>query len=1197
MPNIPELKVGNTIYDLHDKRVDDLKSELGKTLKLADLTYQRGYYREQDGAHVNAGTFICSVDYVDTSENKLLEIYNGVETATAIFLTKYNGDTFVSNNTFTGEENMKYIRYVVPNNITKVYVNILSSGAQIQPASASNTVVVTKALEDDLYELRKQMVSRFSGKKVSIIGDSIDTFDQIGYKLDGYNMYYPALGVTDVDMTWWKKVIDNSGMELDVNASWSGSCVTNARYDQTYNGRHYPDFYDRVSLLGNPDIIFVTLGTNDSSDNVPLGEYDFDTTYTDLSESTFRTAYIKGIKALRALYPNATIICITEKMESGYKGSIRHIARKLGAQYIDVSEYTGQSDVHPGEKGMREIASNALSKFCENESTGYETDYTKIRWIQGYINGSTGAYVYTAKHIQTKDFIRINSGDSVEIHIIPQQSNYSFYVVGYDPDMNFIGLLIESTKGFQLSDFDGFIKIVIYNNEATISTTEWDDIISIRSAIDIDKKIISEFSDNSRDYISQHDYFEVAYDHYDIVWHEGAYLNENGQLNHNKYAALTGMLRVEPGAYYQMNYTIDPKKDGRISYFDEDYNYLGNDFFYYSKTLFKIPESCHFVRINANVAIIKNLTFIRASRLEDTRYNRGDTRIFIGRWYTGTYIGINDGGKAQYLNDGAMVSDFIKVESGKKYKIIPSSPMFSGDFVVTEYDAGKSIVSSGGTGDKTRSYFVTSSATAYIRINSAFNKYNKPASCYIEKVYSKETESINVTWKGGYYDGDTGSYHTTSKFACTTQAIDTSELKTIDVYKNSTIVLDSIFFSLWNNDGFVRNVSYNYNLPHIRYQIPSEVVSVQINVMNSAGVSVSDIASGITVCQSNDCEKEHFNVVDYVESNRSDTNYLVNSSSRSNILPIGLDYDPDTMNVAFTASDVSESIVSRGLDAPCVFWDSIMMRWGMTFTGYREDSVSEYGSIYAAHSDDLVNWVQDGVIIERNLSDTHAPDYGTVGGSYVFIENDKYYVYYNGGSVRGFEAGHYTICLATGTDLAHLTKHPENPLVIGVDDGNWYGNDKVYRPSVVQWGDGKYYMFMNARCTVHTVSGQWHEYIGFATSKDLVHWTMQGQILDDMPERSYDHYVTGDPCFYDVGDGYIYATLFTCFNETGIDWHKTGVGIMRTPKKQFPYGWKMVRNTITGHPKNKSFVVYKDNVQYAFMVDTDPAIYYRTATK
>lgn len=216
---------------------------------------------------------------------------------------------------------------------------------------------IDAASETELQALEKALRSRFRGKKISIIGDSIDTFDQAGYKIDGYAMYYPALGVDSVEKTWWKQVIDASGAELEVNASWSGSRVTNTASGY---GSPVPDFYGRVSRIGSPDVVFVTLGTNDSAYSVPLGEYDFTTSYENLPEGQFRQAYIKGVRAIKAAHPSAQIVCIVQQMGQAYKDSIAYIAKELSVDFIDASDYVGQSSVHPGVYGMRQIATLVL---------------------------------------------------------------------------------------------------------------------------------------------------------------------------------------------------------------------------------------------------------------------------------------------------------------------------------------------------------------------------------------------------------------------------------------------------------------------------------------------------------------------------------------------------------------------------------------------------------------------------------------------------------------------------------------------------------------------------------------------------------------------------------------------------------------------------------------------------------------------
>ena len=825
------------------------------------------------------------------------------------------------------------------------------------------------------------------------------------------------------------------------------------------------------------------------------------------------------------------------------------------------------------------------------KTSGYEFDFEKIEWLQGNINSSTGAYNSGSnRHIVTRDYIRVNPQDTIDVRISNTAQDCNFYIIGYETKFTLVGLLTRDNynpQAFEVTGFDGFIRICIYNTSTTIAPSDGKNAITIQSAVDAYAKTLDDYIANGRNYVSEQDYFEESYDHADIVWVAGRYINQYGVMAYNADAAVTGMLRVEAGAYYQTNNFINKTIDCRLTYYDEDYNWVGTLAFYTSQVTFKMPDNCHYVRINMNINHCKDLTFVRANHINDAKFSRNDDRIFVSRWFTNRYTANYN---VETLSSTEITSDYVAVDANSKYAIVPQSSIFMGVHNIREYNSDKIYIGDATSYELIDASFKTSSNTAFVRINGVVDDF-KSASCYIKKVFDKDLDALTFTLLNGYYDGGDGDFRSRTMFLCTSSPIDTSVQKTIDVYKPNTLDLTSIFFTLYDANGVVRNISYNYNLSHLRFEVPSHILQVHVNMMSDHDISPTD-AEDVQICLSNDSDRTHFNVVDYVESNAPKMNAMLNASSRSNPLPIGVDYNAADMSIAFTKEDVSSSIITRGLDAPCVFWDSIMRRWGITFTGYRHDGVSEYGSIYAAHSDDLINWVQDGVIIERSIDDPYAPDYGSVGGSYVFIQNGVYHVFYNGGSVRGFESGKYSINLATGTSLSNLTKHPDNPILVGRDDGEWYAYDRLYRPVVVQWGDGTYYMFMNAGCAHESTGGKVHENLGFATSKDLIHWTMQGQLLKNIPENAYDQCVTGDPCFYDVGD----ATLYTCFNVSGQDWSKTGVGIIRTPKSSFPVGWEMVKNNQCGPQKVKSYVVYKDRVQYAFMADTAPAIFYRTST-
>lgn len=154
---------------------------------------------------------------------------------------------------------------------------------------------------------------RLYGKKLSIMGDSISTYE--GYIPSGALSYYPAGDVTSVQKTYWQYLASQEGMIIDTVNAYGGTTVatkwqTTDRPEMTSEGR--------LSNLGNPDFIVVFGGVNDYGGN-PLGDYPVDGTYTNMFE--FRTAYAYLLDQLKQRYPSARIICLTILNSSGYSAS------------------------------------------------------------------------------------------------------------------------------------------------------------------------------------------------------------------------------------------------------------------------------------------------------------------------------------------------------------------------------------------------------------------------------------------------------------------------------------------------------------------------------------------------------------------------------------------------------------------------------------------------------------------------------------------------------------------------------------------------------------------------------------------------------------------------------------------------------------------------------------------------------------
>lgn len=230
-------------------------------------------------------------------------------------------------------------------------------------------------------ELDCNNASWITGRKIAIVGDSISTFR--GYLPDGYPTYYPntidlTKDVNSVYKTWWSQVIRMSGAKLTVNNSYSGGGVADI------NTR--PSFYDRIveNTLGDPDTIFVALGTNDIANNVPLGSETVEECVakdiSELGDSYFIPAYVKGIKQLQASYPDAQIIILNGigRLVPGndYYNVIKQIAEHYGLIMFNCHGYHQASGVHPDAKGMYQIARTILS-YNERYGTSGLTDTAK----------------------------------------------------------------------------------------------------------------------------------------------------------------------------------------------------------------------------------------------------------------------------------------------------------------------------------------------------------------------------------------------------------------------------------------------------------------------------------------------------------------------------------------------------------------------------------------------------------------------------------------------------------------------------------------------------------------------------------------------------------------------------------------------------------------------------------------------------
>lgn len=194
----------------------------------------------------------------------------------------------------------------------------------------------------------------FSGKKFSLIGDSLSSYE--GYIPDGFPFQYPSGDVQLSDM-WWYRLARNLDMEICKINACSGSGVT----DQT----EYANEPEMVASMGRgkelegrgykPDVIFVLIGGNDVISKVP--RKDISEGYRTMMEDITNT-YPEAEIYLCTYYP-----CYINMVDTS--GWLNEEIRKISVEYktglIDLEncgitlenqeEYL-LDGLHPNEKGL-----------------------------------------------------------------------------------------------------------------------------------------------------------------------------------------------------------------------------------------------------------------------------------------------------------------------------------------------------------------------------------------------------------------------------------------------------------------------------------------------------------------------------------------------------------------------------------------------------------------------------------------------------------------------------------------------------------------------------------------------------------------------------------------------------------------------------------------------------------------------------
>lgn len=225
-------------------------------------------------------------------------------------------------------------------------------------------------------------------KYLSICGVSIDTYD--GYIPSPNIKYYPANTLNNVNMTWWKKLLDKTKMNLLINNSWTGARATttnnnNANHPEITNykvassgihrclnlddGTNTPDFII-IGAFGLNDYNNSNIGEYNIGDSLPDKEVDLlDSTNYDIYKNiieNYETAMATIFFRVQQKYPNAKIFVMdsynyyNNGKELTYNISTNHNINEYNKSLYKVADIFGVEVIKLSEAGIHSQNSRNL---------------------------------------------------------------------------------------------------------------------------------------------------------------------------------------------------------------------------------------------------------------------------------------------------------------------------------------------------------------------------------------------------------------------------------------------------------------------------------------------------------------------------------------------------------------------------------------------------------------------------------------------------------------------------------------------------------------------------------------------------------------------------------------------------------------------------------------------------------------------
>ena len=254
---------------------------------------------------------------------------------------------------------------------------IVSAVAMTACGNEIETEAPTEAPTEEVTEESTENTEENTVKNAMIFGDSYSTF--AGYVPENFVCFYSEnerieTDVTKVEQTWWYQVMEETGMNLVQNNSWSASSIGYTGYNGADTSETHSFIFRLRNLINEGffeenkiDVVFLFGGTNDSWSGAPLGEMK---EYEDIVEEDLYNAlpamcYFTAL--LRETLPDAKIYClINNGLKPEITNALSELSDKHGMTKITFDKIAKFYD-HPTIVGMVDIKNQIMAVINEEE--------------------------------------------------------------------------------------------------------------------------------------------------------------------------------------------------------------------------------------------------------------------------------------------------------------------------------------------------------------------------------------------------------------------------------------------------------------------------------------------------------------------------------------------------------------------------------------------------------------------------------------------------------------------------------------------------------------------------------------------------------------------------------------------------------------------------------------------------------------